>query len=271
MTIKHAFEAIDSAVDPESWVGVLDQLHEHPFYRGYKARLREILEPRCDGRYLEVGAGQGADSLGLGAWVVGLDKALTMCRAMRARKVRAVAGLAEELPLESDYFDACWADRTFQHLARPKRALEELVRVTKPGGCIVVVDPDYGTQTLEFPDQDLARRVLDYRADHMLRNGRMARHAAAMFVRAGLRSVEVEPRTLMVRDPESLQRVLGLRSWPRSASRAGFFTLEEVDRWEALYDEVARTGAFCWSITFFTSWGLKPDRGVTHQDEVTSA
>jgi SAM-dependent methyltransferase len=41
---------------------------------------------------------------------------------------------AESLPFEDASFDGVWADRTFQHLTDPERALDELVRVTRPGG-----------------------------------------------------------------------------------------------------------------------------------------
>ena len=62
----------------------------------------------------------------------------------------------------------------------------------------------------------------------------------------------------MVRDPASLDNVLGLRSWVRRASSAGFMTNDEVARWETLYDEVVAKGTFLWSVTFFITSGRKP-------------
>ena len=70
----------------------------------------------------------------------------------------ATVGDATSLPFPDDFFDGCWADRTFQHLADPHKALAELARVTRSGGRIVVVDPDYDTQVVDVADQALARR-----------------------------------------------------------------------------------------------------------------
>ncbi len=254
---KHGFEHVDDEPDPKAWVDVLDRLHAEPFYREYKARVRELLAPERSGRYLEVGAGVGTDAAALGASVVGVDRSLTMCREARSRGLPVLVGAAEALPLSSNSVDGCWADRTFQHLAHPEKALRELIRVTKPGGRVVVVDPDYGTQVVEHPDQRLAQKVLDFRAHQMLRNGTLAHRMAGMFIEASLEHVAVEEKTVVVRDPASLDNVLGLRSWALTASRAGFMTNDEVARWETLYDQVVAKGSFLWSVTFFTTSGNK--------------
>lgn len=44
------------------------------------------------------------------------------------------------MPLPDDEFDAVIASVVFCHLAEPERALDEMVRVAKPGGCVVVLD-----------------------------------------------------------------------------------------------------------------------------------
>ena len=61
----------------------------------------------------------------------------------------------------------------------------------------------------------------------------------------------------MVRDPASLDNVLGLRSWALAASRAGFMSSGEGTSWETLYDQVVAKGSFLWSVTFFTTSGNK--------------
>src|SRR4029453_7500287 len=169
---EHGFTHVDDEARPADWVKCLDTIHREPFYRDYKDRIRAILAPRPTGVYLEVGAGVGTDALALGARVIAVDRSLTMCREARARgQALTVVGDAETLPLPSGLADGCWSDRTFQHVAHPERALEELMRVMKAGAVIVVADPDYGTQAMEFPDQSLARQVMSFRARHLLRNG----------------------------------------------------------------------------------------------------
>ncbi len=256
---QHGFEQVDREPDPAAWVDCLDTLHGERFYREYKARVRELLAPEPSRRYLEVGAGVGTDALALGARAIGVDCSLTMCREAQGRGLPAVAADAQALPLPSNSFDGCWADRTFQHLSRPNEALRELVRVARPRAPIVVVDPDYGTQVLELPDQRLAQKILNYRAHHALRNGTLAHRMPAMFNEASLQEVRVEARTLVVRDPASLDKVLGLRSWARAASREGLITGDELSRWESQYDGVVAKGAFLWSVTFFVTSGRKSD------------
>ncbi|HEY3064888.1 MAG TPA: methyltransferase domain-containing protein [Methylomirabilota bacterium] len=258
-TGRHGFTRVDEEERPRAWVECLDRLHCEPFYREYKDRVRAILAPRPTGRYLEVGAGVGTDALALGATVIGLDRSLTMCRESRARGLMlSVVGDAEALPFRSGLVDGCWSDRTFQHLARPDRALDELVRVLKPGGTLVVVDPDYGTQVMEFPDQRLARQVLDFRAHHALRHGTLGHQMTGRFVEAGLEHASVDAKTLIVRDPLSLDGVMGLRSWARAALAQGIMNRDEVNRWETLYDETVAQGKFLWSVTFFITSGQKP-------------
>jgi hypothetical protein len=129
--------------------------------------------------------------------------------------------------------------------------------VMKVGATIVVVDPDYGTQVMPFPDQHLADKVLSFRAHHSLRNGTLAHSMGTMFLEAGLDNVSVEERRLSVDDPQSVGNVLGLRSWARTASERGMMSDAEVERWESLYDQVVAAGKFLWSVSFFITSGRK--------------
>ena len=120
-----------------------------------------------------------------------------------------------------------------------------------------MVDPDYDTQVIEFPDQKLARSVLRYRADRGLRNGTIAHRMPAMFRDAGLRSVQVDSRTLTVRDPTAIDNVMGLRTWARSAAASEFISTEDADRWEHLFDETVRSGKFLYAVTLFITSGVR--------------
>lgn len=128
----------------------------------------------------------------------------------------------------------------------------------------MLVDPDYGTQAMEFPDPILSQKVLEFRARHALRNGTLAQQMREQFVEASLEDVSVEERVLIVRDPTSVDNVMGLRSWARTAFTCGMMSDAEVRRWEHLYDGVVAAGSFSWAVSFFITSGRKP--AVQHDD-----
>ena len=175
-----------------------------------------------------------------------------MAAAMQARGLTqcAVAD-AHRLPFLDDSFDGAWSDRTVQHLADPHAAIGELVRVVRPGGRIVLADPDYDTQVLDIADQDLARRVLRFRADVLLRNGTLAHQHAGILATLGLAGITVEPRTLLVRDPAAADNVLGLRSWAATAAQRGVLEPAEARAFEDRFDEAVEAGRFTYAVTFF--------------------
>jgi SAM-dependent methyltransferase len=260
--LEHAFTAVDEQDDPRLWVDVLDRLRQEPAYAAYKACITELLRPVAGGRYLEVGVGTGADALALesrfGADVVGVDVSRTMVEEARRRGLEAVVADAAALPFEDASFAGCWADRTFQHVADPLAALAELVRVTEPGGRVVLADPDYDTQVVDVHDQDLARRVLRFRADHALRNGTLAHRMGGLFVESGLTDVSVDAATVVLRDPSALENAMGLRSWAATAAERGHLPREDVARWEEEIDAAVAEGRFLYAFTIFLTAGTKP-------------
>jgi SAM-dependent methyltransferase len=259
----HAFTAIDAQEDPSTWIEILDRVRREPAYAAYKRRVAELLEPAKGGRYLEVGTGTGADALELAtrfeAHVTGVDVSRAMVGEARRRGLRdALVAPAEALPFEDARFDGCWADRVFQHLADPEAALAEMVRVTRPGGRLVVADPDYDTQVVDVADQDLARKVLGFRADHALRNGTLAHRMGGVFVRAGLTGVVVEAVPVVLRDPTSLDNAMGLRTWAEVAHGRGLLRGDEVEAWERAIDEAVAGGHFLYAFSVFVTAGRAP-------------
>ena len=259
----HGFMAVDHQPDPDRYVQCLDTLHQEPFYQTYKARVRALLRPQPRRRYLELGGGTGDDARMLAqtsaAQVVMLDLSKTMARAACQRGLlNALVGNGAQLPFASQSFDGCWADRTFQHLPHPEATLHELVRVLRPGGRIVVVDPDYDTQVVAVADQALAHRIRSYRADVNLQNGTLAHQMIRLFRAAGLRDVQVEGLTLIVQDPKAVDNVMGLRTWAATAHVRGHLSAAEAVQWEQALDAAIAQESFLYAVTFFVTSGSKP-------------
>ncbi|GHH29457.1 hypothetical protein GCM10018780_87520 [Streptomyces lanatus] len=125
---------------------------------------------------------------------------------------RGVVADGHRLPFAAGQFDGAWADRVLQHVVEPGRVLDDLLRVVRPGGRVALADPDYDTQVLDINDQELARRVLRFRADAGLRNGALAHRHAGLLAARGLHDITAEARTLVVRDPLAADHVMGLRT-----------------------------------------------------------
>jgi ubiquinone/menaquinone biosynthesis C-methylase UbiE len=80
--------------------------------------------------------------------VVGVDRSptrLAQARLLAAEhglEVEFVAGEPTQLPLPAAAFDYTWSRFSLAYLPQPEQALAELVRVTQPGGTVVVGDLD---------------------------------------------------------------------------------------------------------------------------------
>ena len=57
-------------------------------------------------------------------------------------KLFFTVGEGEKLPFEDNYFDCCFSRYVFQHLKKPDKVLQELIRVTKPLGRIGIYEWD---------------------------------------------------------------------------------------------------------------------------------
>jgi ubiquinone/menaquinone biosynthesis C-methylase UbiE len=68
------------------------------------------------------------------------------------------------LPFRDAEFDAVFSHALFEHLAEPLKALEEIRRVLKPGGCVGLRSPDWGGFVLHPWSEKLASALVDYQA-----------------------------------------------------------------------------------------------------------
>ena len=115
-----------------------------------ETRLLKALRPRPEHRLLDLGTGTGRILEILAPRVsdaIGLDRSsemLKFARAMIDRVGLANASLRQgdlyRLPFEDMAFDRIVIHQVLRYLERPAAALDEAIRVLKPGGRLVVVD-----------------------------------------------------------------------------------------------------------------------------------
>lgn len=171
--------------------------------------------------------------------------------------VSFLQGNLHQLPFADNTFDRCYADKTFQHLPNPKQALAELIRVTKPGGRLVIVDPDHDTHVLDTPYPEVTHRFFRFRSAG-IRQPDIAHRQYALFREYGLRDIEVEPLTWVTTDYETIQPVSHFIEGMCLAQQQGVVTTEEATQWIASLEGAIQTGRFFHAVTYFITTGCKP-------------
>jgi demethylmenaquinone methyltransferase/2-methoxy-6-polyprenyl-1,4-benzoquinol methylase len=119
--------------------------------RTWRSAVRDALDLKPGERVLDVAAGTATSSAALarsGAHVVGCDFSLGMLRIGAAaghEGVELIAGDALRLPFADASFDAVTVSFGLRNTADVDLALGELLRVTKPGGRLVVCEFSHPT------------------------------------------------------------------------------------------------------------------------------
>lgn len=133
---------------------------------------REKLVPRAMGTVLEVGVGSGLN-LALyapaAARLYGLDPSAELERMARRRlrhvrvPVRLIMGSAEAVPLPDRSVDTVVSTWTLCSIPDPARALAEIKRVLRPGGCFIFIEhgcsPDAGVRAWQHRLTPIWRRL----------------------------------------------------------------------------------------------------------------
>jgi SAM-dependent methyltransferase len=226
---------LDASARPSRFVTGLDRLRADPFFATQKARLLAEMELRGGERVVDVGCGTGEDTVALareGCDVVGLERSSTMLGEARRRHpgLGFVAGDAHRLPFRDATLDRVRADRVVQHLARSVDALRDWKRALRPGGAVVVFEPDLATARIEGVDRGAAEAVVEWRAS--TRPGGPAVHALGdVLRRAGFGEVHVDEVLFELGDLRRADGIMGLEAWGEAAGAAGRLAPEAAARW----------------------------------------
>jgi arabinofuranan 3-O-arabinosyltransferase len=163
-------------------------------------------------RVLDVGGGPGyfaSEFEKAGASYHGLDPAVGDFAAAGAKVSGMVRGSGTALPIRTGVLDVCYSSNVLEHVSEPEKMLDEMVRVTRPGGIVFVsftpwFSPHGGHETGPW---------------HLLGGERARRRYLRKFGR------EPKNRYMETLFPVSAARMM---RWTRAARRAGAVTVVDV-------------------------------------------
>lgn len=115
----------------------------------------------------------------------------------------------------------------FQHIAEPLAVLAELIRVTRPGGWIVLIHTDWASLSIDTQAVELERRIRHFVLDQVLSNGYAGRQLYRLMRQIGLQDVTVEAYTTPVTRYAAARRSMQLDVVERAALEAAAGTMSK--------------------------------------------
>ncbi len=223
-------------------------------------------------KVLDVGCGPGIDTVALAQMVgpkgkvVGVDLDKSMIA--EADRYAEQAGVNEwvfhkqvnsnALPFESETFDSCRSERLLQHLEKPEQTLEEMARVTKTGGWVVDIDPDWGTLSIDTTEVEIERQLVRFKAEHSLKNGYIGRQLYRLFKQQKFIDLQVETLSLYTTNYAIARYICHLDTVEESAVAADVITNQELQHWHTNLTEADKKGVFFASLNLVMVVGRQP-------------
>jgi SAM-dependent methyltransferase len=136
-------------MDPDYERKTLLMEERHWWYRGRRAIVRQAVDKLAlgpDAKILDAGCGSGRNMVELAAAgdVYGVDISPYSVEQARSRGLQHVeVGSLTELPVADDEFDLVTSLDVIEHIEDDLAVLRELLRVTRPGGALLVTVPAY--------------------------------------------------------------------------------------------------------------------------------
>jgi SAM-dependent methyltransferase len=248
-------------------IAALDGMAARPEIQRVRSAARAALASAPGQRILDAGCGAGEEARRLaaavapGGEVVALDLSATTVTLARSRHdggpVAYRTGDVTALDFPDGTFDGVRCERVLQHLADPDGAVAELVRVTRPGGRVCLVDTDWESLAGDGVPDDLAAAL----KAHLYGSGRL--HHASMgrtlrrrLVQAGLVDVTAEPVQLTYTDPAEAATVIPVFN-PEIPAESNMMPADLLEPWFAAVDAATARGEFLVTLTIWVAAGVK--------------
>jgi len=265
------YRAIDRQREPQSYVDHLEKRGRTRAQAGLRRRFLRFAKVAPGQRVLEVGSGTGivardaAALVGPRGRVIGVDPSRVMTDA--ARRIARPLGLGRRLVHEvgdgarlrhaTGRFDRVVAVTVLLHVRHSDAILDEMLRVTRPGGILALQDQDFGSLTLDHPDRTLTARIMDGVVARLYADPWSGRTLFGRLVRLGVKRVRLFVDIYQDTTLEPYTHAMLARR-AQNAVRLGLAGAGAAARWMAAIERLAASGQFAFTLNYYAARGTKP-------------
>lgn len=267
-TITSEFRNVDNIVTADHLVTYLEYVDSLPETRQMKIRSYGYLGLAEGDAVLDAGCGPGYDAIRMAAivgktgLVTGLDLSKRMIAVAEAKAkstglpVSFHTGDVRKLPFPGASFDAVRIERTLQILDNPGQILDEMVRVLRPNGRLLSIEPDWETFVCDPGCRDTARTFFRFCADQFP-DGSTGRKLYRYFRERGLSDVGFHPEPLVLHDFTLAAKMMNMEQFLASAQEKGVLGRDEVAAWLQDLKAADAKGQFTFAGLVFAVTGRK--------------
>ena len=240
-------------------------------HRRWLLSFLELNEPAA---CIDLGCGNGADWIDLAhrtphpdSRFVGIDTAeqaiAAAAKAVADPRVEFTLGdLSSRLPFTDQAFDVAYSSNLLECMENPLFFAQEVGRILKPGGLVVVGHWDWDSQVYESTDKTLVRRLVHAFADWKQpwmnhADGWMGRRLWGIFNQTGLFSGTPYARVLI-----NTIYASPFYGWARAddfrhLASHNLVSIEEVAQFTSEQEQLAAEGRYFYSITGYAFVGRR--------------
>ncbi len=228
-----------------------------------------ILEAGCGvGAQTKIIAKNNIDStfVSVDLSIASLEKAEVSIKEHDIKNVEFKVADLLNLPFKDNHFDHIFVCFVLEHISQPKEAIQELKRVLKPGGTLMIIEGDHGSAYF-YPNSLSAQKVIQAQVTLQEQKGGNANIGRALYpllFDSGFKNINISPRQVYVDDskPELLDGFIKntftamVKRIAEEALAKKIISKEEMNRGiNDLYKTAKGGGTFCY--TFFKGIAIK--------------
>ena len=243
-------------------------MHALEFFKAYKRQTFALMRIGAGFRVGDIGCGIGEDAkslselVGVHGHVTGFDLSEAMLSEAKSRyatvhNLAFVLSGADRVDAPTAYFDALRVDRVLTHVPDIPAVFAELRRIVKPGGRIVISEPDMPGVWQSSRHPKLSAKIFRGIADSCAQPY-AARDLYHAFSDAGLIEVELHVHSAALADPSAAETILNFEATIKAMLAAGSLTTEESALWINEFEEQRRRARFLGGLTVFVVAGTNP-------------
>jgi SAM-dependent methyltransferase len=219
----------------------------------------------------DIGCGPGTELVrvariaGPDGTAIGVDPSQVMLDESRRRAddanvvVELHARDGRDTGLPTDHCDGVRMERVIQHVGDIDGLVTEAVRITRPGGRVVLVDSDWGSLMVYPGDRELVDRVTGVFADRILPDAWAGRRLHDALVRHGL--IDVRSEIYPVQADAGVLVTVGAMYARFVGSQ--LMTQDQADDHLAAMAEAFESGSAVYALSMFVASGRVPDNAST--------